>query len=115
MSFLAGLAKDVRQIKKDLADIVNLQQTIIQGFNTMSEKGEALKQLIADLGNDVTEIDGDLQEIIDKLGELSSNPTPEEVAEITASLVALKERTRAAADKVAEPGPEPEPEPEPAE
>lgn len=71
----------------------------------MTEKADTLKAQIAEISNDITEIDADLQEIIDKLaaaGGGGDGITDAEVNEISNLLGALKGRTRAAADKVPE-------------
>jgi len=92
-------------IKKDLTDCLELQNQLREGFNTMSESADILKEAIASIGNDVEEIDGDLQEVLDKLQAFEGQPTQEEIAEITAMVSSLKDRTRAVADKVPEPEP----------
>ena len=108
--FLAELRRQVRALKEDVVELIDLQRialeqqrTLTEGFITMTTKADELKALIGDIGNDVTEIDGDLQEVLDKLAAFGSTPTAEELAEITTMLSDLKGRTRAAADKVPEP------------
>ncbi len=72
-------------------------------------KFDDLKAQIADIGNDITEIDGDLQEVIDKLAGSPDGLTAAQVTDVMSDLAALKDRTRAAADKVPEPTPVPPP------
>lgn len=68
-------------------------------------KIDDIKAALADIGKDVTEIDGDVQEVLDKLA--ASTPadglTAEETAEVIQLLTDLKSRTRSTADKVPEP------------
>ena len=69
----------------------------------MSAQVDELKALVTGIGNDVTEIDGDVDEIIAKLANLSGGATADEVAELNSMLASLKERTAATAAKVPEP------------
>lgn len=100
---LAAWLVTIRQIIAGLEEILRLQKQINEEFERMSDAADQLKALITEIGSDVTEIDGDIQEILDKLAALGGSPTPEELAELTEMLTALKARTRAAADKVPEP------------
>jgi hypothetical protein len=74
-----------------------------QGVKTMA-KIDDLKAQIAEVHTDLDEIDGDIQEVLDKLANPPADGlTAEQTAEVTALLTTLKGRTRAAADKVPEP------------
>jgi uncharacterized coiled-coil DUF342 family protein len=82
----------------------SLRSIKLQGVKTMAKVDE-LKTLITEVSANLAEIDGDIQEVLDKLAQ--ANPvdglTATETAEIVTMLTAVKDVTRATADKVPEP------------
>jgi hypothetical protein len=104
MSIFSDAQLHLRQIKDDLIDILQLQQQIKEGFETMVTRADEIKAKIAEIGNDITEIDGDLQEVIDKINATPGDGlTGPETEEVLALLGDMKTRTAATAAKVPEP------------
>lgn len=100
MSIFRGLFRDLRQIKRELMEILSLQNLVQKGFETMSETAKQVKALLVDIGNDVTEIDTDQQALLDKIIAAGDAPTAEEMADLVTTATALKARTAATASKV---------------
>lgn len=106
-------------------DDLNRRLTCIeQALCVLKEQGETImatqqeiKAKLIEVGEDLTtikanaaEIDGDVQEVLDKLNAAGDHPTPEQMDELLALATELKSatgdlatQTRAAADKVPEP------------
>jgi hypothetical protein len=103
-SLLVGLLHDIRQIKRELVEILQLQQQAKEGFETMATKAEEIKAKLSEIGDDITEIDGDLQKLIDKINATPGDGlTGPETEEVLALLGDLKTRTSETAGKVPEP------------
>jgi len=104
VSIFHGLLRDIRQVKHELIELLQLQEQVKEGFETMASKAEEIKALIGDIGKDVTEIDEDLQEVIDKINATPGDGlTGPETEEVLTLLGAMKTRTAAVAAKVPEP------------
>ncbi len=96
MSILSNLLDAVRlarQLKQELNEVAQISTTIIEGLNTMSEKGDKVKGLITEIGTD-------LQSVLDKLAGFTDGMTATEVQEVIDMLQPI-------ADKVPTPTPEP--------
>ena len=78
MSILSELSDAVRlarQLKQELNEVAQISTTIIEGLNTMSEKGDQAKALITEIGTD-------LQSVLDKLAGFTDGLTATETQEI---------------------------------
>lgn len=84
-----------RSVQRKLDQIIANEVTIMSALDDV-------KVILTDIGNDLTEIDGDLDEVIAKLPTAGSMPEAD-VNTLKGLLGALKQRTRATADKVPEP------------
>lgn len=88
--------------------ILGLLNKIYDQGAVIMAKIDDIKAILTDIGNDINEIDGDIQEVLDKLSAGTANGlSADETTEVLNLLAAVKTRTRAAADKVPEPPPTP--------
>ena len=107
---LVSLLEQARLLNRELLRTYKLQQqmfdqlpALLEGFKAMSDTADAIKAQIVAIGKDVVEVDGDIQELQDKISAINGLPTPQEFDEIKTMLADLKDRSRKAADKVPEP------------
>ncbi len=103
MSLLSSLLHDARHLRQTLIDVLVLQCLIEERMFTMSVKGDELKAQIAAIAANVTEIDGDLDEVLAKISAITGLPTDEEWSDISGLLEDLKTKTSTVAGKVPEP------------